>query len=270
MKNDKNIVVPFLKWAGGKRWLVAQRPDLFSGIAARYIEPFLGGGAVYFHIKPKDAILTDVNPELINAYREIRDHWMGVDDELMLHHGRHSKDYYYKIRGESYCCPTRRAAQFIYLNRTCWNGLYRVNRYGKFNVPVGTKSAVRLDTDNFDVMSKLLKGADVYVSDFGETISLATVGDLVFADPPYTVKHNNNGFVKYNETLFSWSDQVRLKHALAAAKRRGARIVSSNADHESVWDLYSGEFDIQRVWRASVISGKAQTRGQVSELIITG
>jgi len=157
----------------------------------------------------------------------------------------------------------------IYLNRTCFNGIYRVNLEGNFNVPKGTKSSVVFDTDDFKAVAELLATADLRTSDFASVIEEAGQGDFVFADPPYTVNHNNNGFVKYNEKLFSWEDQQRLVVALARARGRGAMIVATNADHNSLRQLYrDAGFVLRSVERFSSISCTADSRKQFKELII--
>lgn len=261
--------LPFLKWAGGKRWLSDRILQLASPIQGQYIEPFLGGGAVYFALKPPKALLSDVNTELINAYKAIRDDHEKVFSLLKAHHLAHSKEYYYRIRDYNPRCQYRKAARFIYLNRTCWNGLYRVNLNGQFNVPIGTKSAVLMPTDDWPTLSGLLSSAELVCGDFEDSIAQAGEGDLVFADPPYTVKHNFNGFIKYNDSLFSWSDQIRLRDAVVSAKRRGARVIVTNAHHESIKDLYKRHFRLESVSRASVLAGSAMHRGRYEELLIS-
>lgn len=262
-------IVPFLKWAGGKRWLLSQRPELFQFKYRNYIEPFLGSGAVYFHLQPGVSELSDANPHLIETYQAIRQDWDLVYAELQRHHSKHSREYYYSLRSKHFRLAHKRAAQFIYLNRTCWNGLYRVNKKGEFNVPMGTKTNVLLDTDNFESVSRLLKRANLSVSDFEALIDRAEAGDLIFADPPYTVKHKYNGFVKYNETLFSWDDQIRLAESLSRARDRKAKIILTNADHQSILDLYSEGFSVTRISRSSVIAASSARRGRYSELLIT-
>jgi DNA adenine methylase len=161
-----------------------------------------------------------------------------------------------------------RAARFIYLNRTCWNGLYRVNKLGKFNVPKGTKQSVILDTDCFSVTSRLLRNAILLDGDFEKIIDQAKERDLLFIDPPYTVRHNNNSFIEYNEKLFSWADQKRLFISLKRAKERNVLIVSTNANSKSIRKLYGGTFKTKVVSRHSVISSKSESRGKFEELII--
>lgn len=268
LPSDKAIL-PFLKWAGGKRWLIAQHPEIFPTKIGRYIEPFLGSGAVFFSLSPEEAILSDLNPELIRTYRAIKTDWKKVARSLQRHHKLHNKKYYYLIREKDFECRFERAARFIYLNRTCWNGLYRVNRYGKFNVPKGTRSTVVLETDNFAEISRRLKKAKLLSGDFEQIIDEAKKGDLIFVDPPYTVKHNFNGFVKYNEKLFSWADQVRLSEALKRAKSRGAKIILTNARHSSISKLYRG-FKLLEVSRNSSLAANAKNRGSYDEFVICG
>src|SRR5262249_44908144 len=148
------------------------------------------------------------------------------------------------------------------LNRTCWNGLYRVNLNGDFNVPIGTKNSVLLDTDNFGKISQLLATTELRCQDYEATIDATAEGDLIFADPPYTVKHNHNGFLKYNESIFSWDDQKRLHSALVRAKIRGAHILLLNADHRSVRDLYRGFGEHRILSRKSVLAADPAYRGK--------
>lgn len=159
-------------------------------------------------------------------------------------------------------------ASKAYLNRTCWNGLYRVNLKGKFNVPRGTKNSVMLPSDDFGAVAEALMNADLSATDFSATLGQAGKGDFVFIDPPYTVAHNNNGFLKYNEDIFSWADQVRLKNEAVAAAERGASVLVLNAHHESVSDLYSDAGKSHVVKRHSVISGNSAHRRGVEELAV--
>ena len=259
---------PFLKWAGGKRWLTAKADGFLPKCDSfnRYFEPFLGSGAVFFHLEPIDGILSDVNAELINSYTVLRDNWQGLYKVLSRYNNLHSTEFYYEIRSSNPRTSLQRAARFIYLNRTCWNGLYRVNLRGEFNVPIGTKTKVILDNENFEAVSTVLKGIEIVACDFEQTINQAMEGDFVFIDPPYTIKHNLNGFIKYNETLFSWEDQIRLRDAIARATQRKANVLVLNANHKSVRDLYRDIGEMSTLNRASVISGNSNARGVYSEL----
>jgi DNA adenine methylase len=262
-------IVPFLKWVGGKRWMTARHDWLFPQKYNFYVEPFLGGGAVLFHLRPKRSYLGDLNVDLIASYRAVKNDWKSIQRHLVRHQREHCSDYYYKIRGKRYESQTREAARFIYLNRACFNGIYRVNLKGEFNVPKGSKEAILLNDDDFQSIASLLKKCRLAARDFEDTIAMANVGDFVFIDPPYTVKHNNNGFIKYNQNLFAWHDQVRLKKSIAEAASRGAKILLTNADHESVRDLYKGMGDMYRLDRASVVSASSDHRRKSSELAIT-
>ena len=265
---EKEIVVPFLKWAGGKRWLTTAYPELARIEFERYIEPFVGSGAVFFHLAPKQAVLADQNLDLIDTYRAIKKDWRHVLMELRTHQRNHCKDYYYAMRDSKPRTLHTKAARFIYLNRTCWNGLYRVNLNGVFNVPIGTKQNVILDSDDFETTSRMLRDVELRRADFEETMEMSGRNDLVFVDPPYTVKHNYNGFIKYNEKLFSWDDQKRLRDCVIRAKARGAKIVVSNANHRSIQELYK-DIGVQRVLaRSSVLAADSANRGQYKELII--
>ncbi len=241
--------------------------DLFPKDFNNYFEPFLGGAAVYFHLRPQNAVLSDVNAELINAYAAIQADWELVATLLTEHQRNHCKEYYYQIRAGVPESMYSKAARTLYLNRTCWNGLYRVNLRGEFNVPIGTKNNVLMDIEAFPKIAELFQGAEFKVNDFETTLELAGEGDFVFVDPPYTVKHNYNGFIKYNENLFRWEDQVRLRDAVVRATSRGAKVLVLNANHESVNKLY-GDFDQTVLSRSNVLSGKSEFRGTYQELAI--
>jgi DNA adenine methylase len=266
------ILVPFLKWAGGKRWLAHGHKHLFPSTFKTYVEPFLGGGAVFFYLSPKNAILSDTNSELIHVYETIKSDWQKVNNALMRHQRNHSEIYYYAERDRIRRAPHERAAQLIYLNRTCWNGLYRVNRHGKFNVPIGTKTSVLLSTDDFALASKTLSNAELIASDFEPVIDSVGVDDFIFIDPPYVTRHNFNGFRKYNETIFTWEDQVRLAEAVARAAERGALILLTNADHPCLRELYQGlcsDLKISSLSRSSVLAADASQRGLITEMAVT-
>lgn len=260
----------FLKWAGGKNWFVRHQANYFPNDYNNYIDPFLGGGSVYFYLEPENAILSDTNQELITTFNAIKHDWERVYHKLQEHSRNHNIEYYYRIRAMNPRTEATIAARFIYLNRTCFNGIYRVNRSGKFNVPIGTHNNVLLDTDVFGLRAAILQSTDIVCRDFEETINLAVEGDFLFCDPPYTVQHNNNGFVNYNEKLFTWEDQVRLSEALHDAKDRGVKIILTNANHESVRMLYVREgYHLEAVSRYSAISGNSVSRTQYEELIVS-
>jgi DNA adenine methylase len=266
--NNSTKLKPFLRWAGGKRWFVANHSNLIPRDFNRYIEPFLGSGAVYFYLKPNNALLGDTNLDLINAYQGLKEEWELVYRYLKKHKRNHSKEYYYKVRSSNPRSIASMAARFIYLNRTCWNGLYRVNKQGEFNVPIGNREKIIFEDDCFESISNTLQNSELFNKDFEFLINKAEEGDLIFVDPPYTVRHNNNGFIKYNEKLFSWDDQKRLNEALKRARGRGAKILGTNAFHDSIVDLYKPNFKTMSVSRNSSISSKAETRKKFDELVI--
>ncbi|MEQ9244481.1 MAG: Dam family site-specific DNA-(adenine-N6)-methyltransferase [Nitratireductor sp.] len=268
MLDVQTSIPPFLKWAGGKRWLTAS--GVLDSIKTynRYFEPFLGSGAVFFYLQPKVGVLSDFNQELINLYLEIRAHPEQFRRRLCEHKVNHCPEYYYRIRSSVPSDALGRASRFLYLNRTCWNGLYRVNLRGEFNVPIGTKTQVIYDSDDFVEISRILSNMHIRCVDFEETIDSADKDDLLYVDPPYTVNHNMNGFLKYNEKIFSWDDQLRLSKAIKRASLRGVKILISNADHHSVRNLYEDFAHVESIPRHSVIAGSVAGRKATSELLI--
>ena len=261
---------PFLKWAGGKRWMIAARLIPMPLSFKRYIEPFLGGGAIFFSLKPKEALLSDINSDLINLYRAIQANPDEFEKIMKRHQKRHNKDYYYRVRAEVPEGLEERAARTLYLNRTCWNGLYRVNLRGEFNVPIGTKNTVIFPGEDFGEISRILRSAKIRCSDFEKIVDAADKDDFVFIDPPYTVQHYENGFIKYNEHIFSWADQIRLRDSVRRAIVRGAFVVVTNADHESIRSLYSGICNYRQLSRYSVLAGDSNYRGRTTEAMFIG
>jgi DNA adenine methylase len=258
---------PFLRWAGGKRWL-AVTGGVAIPRAARYVEPFLGGGAMFFSQPIRTALLADLNPYLINAYR-----WMQADPELLfdltqVHFNGHNSAYYYNVRQTLDSESAADAAAFLYLNRACFNGLFRVNLAGKFNVPVGTKVYQLSDKLEFIAWSEHLGQAEIIQGDFERIIDCCGEGDFLFVDPPYTVRHNSNGFIEYNEKIFSWEDQVRLAACLWKAKERGSAFLLTNADHQTVRGLYPQECAFASRERGTEMAGKTAHRGRTTELLV--
>lgn len=264
----KKKYTPFLRWAGGKRWLVYKYSHLFPKEYNTYIEPFLGSGSVFFHLTPRNAILSDYNKELVTTYQVIKEYPTELLKALKRHNAQHSKEYYYLVRAKNPRSKIEISARFIYLNRTCFNGIYRVNQSGKYNVPFGERYKIFLDTDDFIGISKLLKDTELIHSDFENSILRAKKGDFLFIDPPYTVSHNSNGFVQYNEKLFSWDDQVRLAKLTIEAKNRGVMVMITNANHKKIQELYKNDFELIEISRYTSISGTAKSRKSYSELVI--
>ena len=248
---------------------MSDHPTVFPKDYKRYFEPFLGGGAIFFRLRPSQAYLSDVNQDLIEAYCAIRDNWRSVWKRLLWHRRNHSKEHYYRTRASAPKSPASRAAKFVYLNRTCFNGLYRVNREGAFNVPKGTRDMVTFPDDDFAAVADVLQSVRLVCRDFEEALSEAGVGDFVYADPPYTVQHNQNNFIKYNERLFRWEDQKRLVKAATEASRRGALVLVSNADSPSIGELYSAaEWNRVVLHRHSLLASAACKRHTTTELAI--
>jgi DNA adenine methylase len=264
---DTDAVEPFLKWAGGKRWaiqkLVAEVPESYG----TYIEPFLGGGSLFFAVLPQRARLSDANAELINAYRMVCEKAGDLERWLRWLQRYHSKDLYYKIRSRPKGGDFWAALRFIYLNRTCWNGLYRVNLRGEFNVPIGTKDLIEY-RDGLCSQARVLKRACLQCADFEVALSGAKTNDFAYVDPPYTVRHNNNGFIKYNEKIFGWSDQERLRDEVKRATDRGVKVLVSNAAHDSVRELYHGVGTLIEVERSSVLAASPSYRRREKEIIV--
>jgi len=259
------LQTPLFKWTGGKRWLVEYVESTLPSFA-RYHEPFVGGGALFFGLRPRCATLADANGELVNAYVQIRDNPQMV--ARMLRTMKIERDAYGVIRNSRPRSAARRAARFVYLNRTAFNGIYRVNRHGIFNVPFGCKPSTSLpDLDMLLSASVALKGVRLYQRDFARSIAFAKPKDLIYVDPPYVTHHNNNGFRRYNEEFFSWEDQKRLAECCMAAAKRGVFVLVSNAAHNEVLALYSG-FGRELVSRRSAISADPRGRTHVKECIL--
>jgi len=266
-------VKPILRWAGGKSWLIPRLRGVIPNYVNRYIEPFAGSAALFLDLIKRahnvsEYYLSDLNKELIDTYTTLRHNPEAVIK--CLKNLENTIDCYYKTREQISGDIYETAARFIFLNRTCFNGLYRVNKHNVFNVPYGNKSyRVLFDFDNLRVFSELLKKAYLAHLDFSDTLEFITPTSLVFLDPPYTVAHQNNNFVKYNQKLFSWDDQLRLAEYIQSLKRIGAKFIMTNASHLSTEQLFSGLGTAVQVQRHSVIGSKPQYRKKVEELIIT-
>jgi DNA adenine methylase len=232
----------------------------------RYIEPFLGGGALFFALRPRESVISDQNPELVQFYRVLRESPLELYATLKRHADHHSDTYYYSVRSRQPEHALEKAARFLYSNRACWNGLFRVNRQGQFNVPRGTKLNVLLPTDDFVGWAGALVKASIYCADFEDSLAEPQEGDFVFLDPPYTANHNINGFRRYNEKIFSWDDQERLAKLARNAVKCGAFVAVTNADHQSVRELF-GFLQYRAVGRLSLISGAKHGRRQTTEAL---
>lgn len=260
---------PFLRWAGGKTWLLPTIDKLIPQKYSSYHEPFLGGGSVFFYLNPiNKSYLSDTNNQLINSYVQVRDN---IEKLLsILTTFENNSESYYRIRGTTYEDKIHQAAQFIYLNRTGFNGIYRVNLEGKYNVPYGHKDyRVLYNLDLYRSVSKALEGTEIFTEDFDFGVSRICEGDLVFLDPPYTMSGTNNGFIKYNEKLFSWNDQKRLALYISKLVEKGAYYVLTNAKHPDVYNLFSNIDEPISVSRYSVVGGKQARRGRIEEYVFS-
>jgi len=270
-----NADIPtFVKWAGGKRQLL---PDILKFMPKKwknYIEPFVGGGAVYFFIQKTfdgRAFISDINEELITTFKVIRDNPLELIKLLKAHRNAHEKDYYYTIRSldVSNLTPVEIAARFIYLNKTCFNGLYRVNSKGEFNVPIGSyKNPAIFNEKDLLVASKLLKKANVEHADFRNVVSHARKGDFVYFDPPYYPISKTSSFTSYTRGVFLEKEQEELSKIFRILDKRKCFVMLSNSDCTFIRKLYKG-FNIHVVKASRAISCIGSGRGKINELIIT-
>lgn len=262
---------PFLKWAGGKTWFVTNEETRLPHNYNRYIEPFLGGASVFFHLNPREAILTDINRELINTYIAVKEDFDKVYKYLREHERKHCQEYYYRIRNMHPRTRPSAAARMIYLNKTCFNGVYRLNGNGDFNVPYGTDKQISFDRNELCDTSQALQNATLYCQSFEETINLAQENDFLFCDPPYVVPDETSRFVLYGLDSFTWNDQLRLADLLHTALERGVKIVLTNIEHPDIRALYNDDprFHLDTLMRKCTISGTADGRGDFRELVVS-
>lgn len=265
---------PFVKWVGGKRRLLSQLvPLLPPGIELmRHVEPFVGGGAMFFDRRPDRALLCDVNRALVDTYRVVR---AAVDElipRLAQLAARHDAEEYYRVR-ERYNTrrdldEVQRAAMFIYLNKTCFNGLHRVNRRGDFNVPAGRYTSPRiLDEGTLRAASAQLQGAELGCEPFEALLSKAHPEDFVYFDPPYEPVSSTASFTAYAKQGFSRDDQARLRDVFTELDRLGCRLMLSNSDVPFIRQLYA-RFRIDRVAAPRAVNSNASRRGLVSEVVV--
>jgi DNA adenine methylase len=253
---------------GGKTSLL---PELLRHVPARlrrYHEPFVGGGALFFAVAPRRAVLSDNNGELIHCYRQVRDDPYRVLDALARH--VYEKAHYQNVRALDplRLTPAQRAARFIYLNKTCFNGLWRVNRAGRFNVPIGRYRNPRFrDPSSLITASEALRTVEILHAPFEDALGKAAPGDFVYLDPPYDPVSATSSFASYTAEGFAWDDQKRLAHACVALNRRGVRFLLSNSATGRVRELYRG-FEQRMVRAPRFINSKAESRGRVDELLV--
>jgi DNA adenine methylase len=259
---------PFLKWVGGKTSLLSELRKHVPQRLRRYHEPFVGGGALFFDVMPRRAFLADGNEELIHCYAQVRDDVYGVLDALARH--VYEKAHFAAVRAlePSRLSAAERAARFIYLNKTCFNGLWRVNRAGRFNVPIGRYRNPKFnDPAALITASHALRSADIACAPFEDSMGRAAPGDFVYLDPPYDPVSATAGFAAYTASGFGWEDQRRLAHACVVLNRRGVRFLLSNSSTPRIRALYAG-FEQRLVHAPRFVNSKASGRGPVEELLV--
>ena len=260
---------PFLKWAGGKSELLPEIEKRLPRSFSTYWEPFIGGGALYFRLSPASAVISDGNEELVNCYQVVRDEVEGLIAALRKH--SNNKEHFLRTRRMQpwQLEPVDRAARLIYLNKTCYNGLYRVNQRGEFNVPFGRYENPRIcDENGLRECSRVLREADVVCRDFRHLLYKAKPGDFVYFDPPYSPISKTSSFTAYSESPFDQREQKALRQVFNALDDRGCHVMLSNSDTEYTRKLYH-KFNVEAVQASRAINSRADKRGKVSELIIT-
>jgi len=263
-----------VKWAGGKRQLLSQLEPLFPKKFKTYHEPFVGAGSVMFYLtqtrKIKKIFVSDVNEELINVYRVVRDNVNELIEILKKYQKKHSKEVYYDTRGEDpeLMSNLSRAARFIYLNRTCFNGLYRVNASGKFNVPIGSyKNPGICQEETLRSISKLLTEVEIENQSFEKVLKDAETGDFVYFDPPY-YPLKKSSFTTYAKDKFLDEEQKQLFRTFKKLDEKGCLIMHSNSDTQFIKDLYK-DYNIQFVDARRNINSNSNGRGKIKEVVIT-
>lgn len=251
---------PILKWAGGKTQLLPQLLPKLPQHFNTYIEPFFGGGALFFAVEPTHGTIADRNPELINLYTTVRDDVEAVIEALSKH--ENVKSHFLDVRAQDWpsLAPAEAAARTIFLNKTCFNGLYRVNRSGGFNVPFGNyKNPKFLNEENLIAVSQSLNGIDIQLGDYKDTLKHASPGDFVFIDPPYIPVSEYSDFRRYTKEQFSIQDHIELAEEVHRLYDLGCHVILTNSNHPLVHDLYS-DFEIEVFATRRHVSARADRR----------
>ncbi|HEN0625031.1 TPA: DNA adenine methylase [Streptococcus agalactiae] len=277
----KNILVsPVVKWVGGKRQLLPEIKKYIPSKISTYVEPFLGGGAVLFELQPKKAIVNDFNSELINVYQVIKDNPEELILSLESHKQLNNEDYYYKIRGldrtEGFddLSNVEKASRILYLNKTCYNGLFRVNRAGQFNTPYGKyKNPNIVNEVTIRAMSKYLNKNNVKLmtGDYKEALKNLRKGAFVYFDPPYLPISSSSSFTGYTENGFEIDKQIELRDECKKLAKRGIDFLLSNSYSSEILDLYSDKsfFKIEVVKATRNVNSISDKRGEINEVLIT-
>ena len=273
----KATLQPFTKWTGGKRQLLPVIRELIPKTYNRYFEPFVGGGALFFDLAPKDAVINDFNAELINCYQQIKDNPQELIEILKVHQEYNSKEYYLDLRSADrderidMMSEVQRAARILYMLRVNFNGLYRVNSKNQFNVPYGRyKNPKIVDEELISAISVYINNnqLEIKVGDFEKAIVDVRTGDFVYFDPPYIPLSETSAFTSYTHEGFSFADQVRLRDAFKRLSDTGAYVMLSNSSSALVEELYK-DFNIHYVEATRTNGAKSSSRGKISEIIVT-
>ena len=278
IKEIKEVTLqPFTKWTGGKRQLLPVIRELIPKTYNRYFEPFVGGGALFFDLAPKDAVINDFNAELINCYQQIKDNPQELIEILKVHQEYNSKEYYLDLRSADrderidMMSEVQRAARIIYMLRVDFNGLYRVNSKNQFNVPYGRyKNPKIVDEELIFAISVYLNNnqLEIKTGDFEKAVLDVQPGDFVYFDPPYIPLSETSAFTSYTHEGFSYDDQVRLRDTFKKLSDTGAYVMLSNSSSFLVEELYR-DFNIHYVEATRTNGAKSSSRGKISEIIVT-
>lgn len=270
---------PFVKWAGGKTQILPKIKEFLPKDFNNYYEPFVGGGALFFELKPKNAYINDFNSDLILAYKCFLNkiEFDNLKKELIKHEFNHNENYFYQVREmdksekfnelESWI----KAARMIYLNKSCFNGLYRVNSKGFFNVPFGKKEKIKtFEEENFEAIRHLFNKNNIKITnlDFEESVKDAMMGDFVYFDPPYDIFPDKNGFVNYDKNGFDKEKQIRLRDCVINLTKKGVKVMVSNHNTDFIREIYN-DFKINIIYAKRSINSRGNGRGEVQEVIIT-
>jgi len=276
---------PFIKWVGGKRQLLQQfkemglyPPEGFDPVNNTYFEPFVGGGAVFLDLLPKNAVLSDMNFELVTTYNVVKNDYKKLITKLKFHQKNNTKEYFLKLRAQNIkrLSGISVAARFIYLNRTCFNGMYRVNKSGGFNVPYGKyENPLIVDEENLNNISKALKKVKILHQDYKKTVENAKKGDFIYFDPPYAPLNPTSFFTAYTKDGFGEQQQIELRDTFYELHKKGCFVMLSNSNSEFINKIY-GELEkkdlkikINKVGANRMINSKASERGKIKEVLVT-
>lgn len=271
-------VKPFLKWAGGKGQLLEQLQGLFPKKYNAYFEPFIGGGAVFFSLSPKKATINDINTTLVQTYIYIKDDVEKVikelkklEKEFLSKEQDDKKEFYYKIREKYNSLPSndfKRSLYFLFFNKTAFNGVYRENSKGGFNVPMGSyKNPKIVDEENLRAVSESLKNTTILNTSFAESVKKAKVGDFVYFDPPYHPLSTTSSFTSYSKDDFTKEDQIKLRDLFIELDKKGVYVMLSNSSAPFIKEIYSKYRQIP-VYANRMINSKSDKRGKISEVVI--